>query len=241
MTNTKNSARRSRTLIVRYLERVSIEIFSKFPRLLPDLVGRQHGVYSLYKGNRLYYVGLATSLKSRIKHHLKDKHAAKWDKFSLYLVRKEDHIRELESVIMRIASPSGNTARGKLPRAENLRQELMARIKKAQREQLAEVVGPKKQTDRAKSRSTRREVSATRGTPTLAPYIKRGFRIRREYKGVMYTAKVYRSGTINLAGRLYNSPSTASKAVAGRSSDGWIFWRYKNKSGEWVPLNHLRK
>jgi type I restriction-modification system DNA methylase subunit len=37
--------------------------------------GRRHGVYALYRGNRLYYVGLASNLRSRLNTHLRDRHA----------------------------------------------------------------------------------------------------------------------------------------------------------------------
>lgn len=67
--------RKAQPLVLGYLERVSSELFSDFPRQLTDLVGRKHGVYALYKGDRLYYVGLGTNLRNRIKHHLRDRHA----------------------------------------------------------------------------------------------------------------------------------------------------------------------
>ena len=124
MSKAIKSVRKSRTLILGYLEGISSKIFSGYPRQLTDLVGRQHGVYALYKGSRLYYVGLATNLRGRIKQHLKDKHAGKWDKFSIYLVRKANHIKELESIVMRISNPAGNASKGRLPKADNLKKQL---------------------------------------------------------------------------------------------------------------------
>ena len=50
--------RLSRELVLGYLERISSRAFSDFPDELTDLAGNQHGVYALYKGDRLYYVGL---------------------------------------------------------------------------------------------------------------------------------------------------------------------------------------
>ena len=44
-----------------HLERVSTKVFSHFRKQLTDLVGTKHGIYDLYKGDRLYYVGLATN------------------------------------------------------------------------------------------------------------------------------------------------------------------------------------
>ena len=79
MAKTKKKIRKSRQLILGYLESVSTEVFSNFPKALTDLVGKEHGVYALYKLGHLYYIGLATNLRNRIKNHLRDKHAGKWD------------------------------------------------------------------------------------------------------------------------------------------------------------------
>ena len=235
----KKTARVSRVLILGYLEKISSKIFSDFPKQLTDLVGRQHGVYALYKGNRLYYVGLAANLRGRIKQHLRDKHAGKWDKFSVYLIRKADHIRELESIVMRVADPAGNAARGRLPRAENLRPDLLKRIKAQQERQINSLLGGKA---RGKVTHTRKPLKSRKGSSqSLAPYIKGGFRIRGQYKGKAFRATVYRSGTINFDGKLYNSPSMAGRAARGRSTNGWTFWRFKNKRGEWVKLDQLRR
>ncbi|NMC43566.1 MAG: GIY-YIG nuclease family protein, partial [candidate division Zixibacteria bacterium] len=141
MSAKRKTVHRARQLILGYLESVSREVFSDFPRVLTDLVGREHGVYALYKKGHLYYIGLATNLRTRIKNHLRDKHAGKWDSFSLYLVRKADHIRELESLILRIADPKGNRTRGKLPRASNLRRDLWKGIKIEQETKLIEMFG----------------------------------------------------------------------------------------------------
>jgi len=237
----KRSGRRSRPLVVGYLERISSKIFSDFPKQLTDLIGKQHGVYALYKGSRLYYVGLATNLRGRIKQHLRDKHAGKWDKFSLYLVRKADHIKELETLIMRIAKPAGNVGGGRLPKADNLKSELEAYIKDEQIKQLRGLLGgrlPPKATQKRTSR-VKRHLAPTK--PTLAPYIKNGFRIRGSYKGKTFKAVVNKSGSIRFDKKLYNSPSMAGKAARKRSTNGWIFWRYKNNKGEWVLLDKLRK
>jgi len=233
--------RKSRTLVLGYLEKISSKIFSDFPKQLTDLVGRQHGVYALYKGNRLYYVGLATNLRSRIKQHLRDKHAGKWDKFSLYLVRKADHIKELETLIMRVANPAGNVGRGRLPKADNLKSQLEANIKAEQIKQLKRLLGgrlPRKITKISKPQKKQKPSSSG---PTLASYIKSGFPIKGKYKGKIFKAVVNRSGSIRFDGKLYNSPSMAGIAARKRNTNGWTFWHYRNTKGEWVKLDELRK
>lgn len=52
--------RKAGRLVQGYLERTSSKVFSAFPKQITDLISGQHGVYALYKKNRLYYVGLAT-------------------------------------------------------------------------------------------------------------------------------------------------------------------------------------
>ena len=40
------------------------------------------GIYALYNGSKLYYVGLTKNLFGRIRWHLKDRHAKRWDNLS---------------------------------------------------------------------------------------------------------------------------------------------------------------
>ncbi len=67
------------------------------------------------------------------------------------------------------------------------------------------------------------------------------FRIRADYKGQRYWAVVRRDGTISYNGEIFTSLSCAGKAVTGRNIQGPLFWKFKNKQGEWVPLKKLRK
>jgi len=231
----------SRTLVLGYMEMVSSRIFSSYSKQLTDLVGKKHGVYALYKGSRLYYVGLAINLKNRIKHHLRDKHSGKWDKFSLYLVRKEAHIKELESIVMRIASPAGNASTGRLPRADNLKKQLDKAVSDEQKRERETLFSSRKSPGTTKKRTSKPKKLRGKGEPTLAPYITAAFKIRGTYKGKTFEARVRKSGKINFNGRLYNSPSVAGYGARGRAANGWTFWRFKNKKGEWVRLDELRK
>lgn len=230
-------------LVLGYLENVSSKVFSDFPKEITSLVNNRHGVYALYKGDHLYYVGLATNLKNRVKHHLQDRHAGKWDSFRLYLIHKTDHIKELESLILRIADPKGNRVKGRMPHAENLMPRLRAHIKERQIDDLSSVLNLIRKIKKAPARKVRRKKPAkTEGRqPTLAPYVTKGFELKRNYKGKVYKAHVLADGTIRYGGKLYNSPSSAAVAIVKRSEDGWWFWHYKDASGKWVKLNTLRK
>jgi hypothetical protein len=232
---------RARKLLLGYLERISSRVFSDFPKELTDLVGKQHGIYSLYKGRRLYYVGLATDLKGRIKQHLRDKHAQRWDKFSLYLVRKADHIRELESLVMRVADPKGNPTKGRLLHAVNLGPKLEAGIREAQERQRSRLFGARSPSHRPPQTRKTVQKGKVHGQPTLADHVAQRFKIRAMHKGNRHEAMVLRDGSIRFEGSLYKSPSGAGKAAIGRAVDGWLFWRFKDNKGEWIPLDKLRK
>lgn len=237
----KKQRRSKQPLVIGFMEKISSKIFSDFPKEITDLIGVHHGVYALYKGKSLYYVGLASDLRGRVKQHLRDKHAGKWDKFSVYLVRDVQHIKELEALTMRIASPKGNTAKGRLPYAENLKRALGVQIRSAMDIQLDGILGGGK-SRRPRTRASRKSVAAeSTRTPTLAAYITKPLRIRGSYKGEVFYANVNKSGSIRFEGNLYTSPSMAGKAARKRSTNGWVFWHYRNSEGEWVRLDELRK
>jgi len=108
----KKKARRvTRSIVIGHLEKVSSVVFERYPEEVTGLIGQGQGVYALYRRQKLYYIGLASDLKRRIKWHLKDRHKGKWDRFSLYIIRKTGHIREVESLLVRIAEPVGMTLR----------------------------------------------------------------------------------------------------------------------------------
>jgi hypothetical protein len=77
--------------------------------------------------------------------------------------------------------------------------------------------------------------------PTLAWYVSKRFRIRFDYKGKVYIARVRSDGTINYRGKIYTSPSAAATAVTKRPMDGWWTWKYQWAPGDWIRLDELRR
>jgi predicted GIY-YIG superfamily endonuclease len=71
-------------------------------------VGRTTGLYILYSGKSPYYVGLASSLRSRLKKHTEDHLKGKWDRFSMFQVKKAKYLKDLESLAIRVAKPTAN-------------------------------------------------------------------------------------------------------------------------------------
>jgi hypothetical protein len=50
-------------LVSQYLEQISSEVFDDYQQLLRQYVRNRHGVYALYRREKLYYVGLAKDLR----------------------------------------------------------------------------------------------------------------------------------------------------------------------------------
>jgi len=227
-------------LVCQYLEKISRDALEEYQATIRDYVRRRHGVYALYRRNRLYYVGLASNLRNRLRHHLKDQHGKSWDRFSVYLTIGDSHIKELESLILRVISPPGNKLIGKFARAENLRVRLGRAIRQQQRSELQELMG-RRQSVGKQTRVPRSKRVKTGRKPVLAEYVTGKLRLKARYKGRTLRAFVRKSGSIRFKGRTYNSPSLAAIAVCRRSCNGWTFWSYERAPGDWVLLNTLRK
>lgn len=232
-----------------HLERISSRAFDAYSEQITGLMSRRHGVYALYKGNRLYYVGLATNLRNRIKHHLRDRHAKRWDRFSLYLVGKSDHLKELETLVVRMASPRGNIQAGKLPGSRHMVRELERLVREHERRQRERLlygdlsIRRGRQPDRLRFKRKRKKGLEAPGSHIpLRGLFRRNERLRAVYKGRIYSARVRSSGKIYVKGKgLYNSPSAAAVSVVKRPINGWWFWQVRNKKGDWVRLKSLHK
>lgn len=74
------------------------------------------GIYGLYRKDHLYYVGLTRNLFGRIKWHMKDRHAGKWDHFVIFRIKRVNYLKDIETLIIHLVKLPGNRARGKVPR-----------------------------------------------------------------------------------------------------------------------------
>ncbi len=220
------------------LENISREALQKYERIVRNFVRGRHGVYALYRRSKLYYVGLASNLRSRLRTHLKDRHGQAWDRFSVYLTIGDRHIKELESLILRIVKPTGNKQSGRFVKCEDLRRKFKRHIRSHQKEELKSLIlGPLTLGPINGERDERRKV---RG-PVLASYIEKPMQLRARHKGRRLRASVRRDGLIRFAGNIYRSPSGAGAAAIGGACDGWFLWKYERAPGDWVLLDDLRK
>ena len=219
-------------LVCQHLENVSGHVLEDYQDIIRDYVHGRQGVYALYHDGDLYYVGLASDLGFRLKAHLSDKHAGRWDRFSIYLTIGDSHLRELEALILRVVKPKpdGNTKLGKFAHSQDLRARLEEDIRHYDREKRDRIFGREKIY-----------VALPGRMPPLIPYVKKVFKLRGRSKGRTFLAAVKDDGTIRLRHKAYRSPTGAAVAVTGYPVDGWRFWKYERAPGDWVHLDELRK
>ena len=228
----------TKPIVESYLERISQNVFKDFSSVITELIKGHQGIYALYKRDKLYYIGLASNLKNRIKHHLNDKHKNFWTHFSLYIIRKQEHIKEFESVILRIAYPKGNSVKGKLVRAKNLRPLLKKKLIAEWEKQLGILIGTARKITKTKNV---KKISKTKQNRPLKNLFPTGKVLYANYHGKDYKAWVYRNGRIKFNGVIYDSPTMAGKSITKKALNGWKFWKYKDKNSELVYINNLRK
>jgi hypothetical protein len=221
-------------LVCQHLENISGEVLEDYQDVIREYVARRQGVYALYSDDELYYVGLASNLSTRLKAHLSDKHAGKWNRFSVYLTIGDKHLRELETLILRVVKPKpeGNSKTGMFARSEDLRARLGRDIKQRDREKRDHIFGKTDLTVR---------VVLPGPMPPLCPYVKKVLRLRGRSKGKTLCASVRDDGSIRLQGKVYRTPSAAAVAAKHYQVDGWSFWKYERAPGDWVQLDELRK
>jgi hypothetical protein len=112
----------SKPLIESHISDVSVGVIQRHIKSFREFLGhKKTGIYVLRKGEDVYYIGLAGSLRSRLPQHMKDHHKGKWDRFELYalLKSKVKYLDDLEAVLIRVAKPKGNKAEPKFVRHHN--------------------------------------------------------------------------------------------------------------------------
>ena len=104
-------------------------LFSKYK----EIIGDSSGIYALYKGKKLYYVGIAQNLMNRVGSHMKNKHSRKWDSVSFFVINRHRMSKDIESIILRIVFPQGNKQTGKFAKHS----ELQGKLNKVKKEMKA--------------------------------------------------------------------------------------------------------
>jgi len=143
------------------------------------------------------------------------------------------HIRELESLVLRIVQPRGNRQVGKFTQAENLRLLLAREIRAHHARELNQLLGRVK--PRRIVRTAMRSSDGSR-KPDLLGWFLQPTTLRGWYKDAEFDARVRRDGRVRFDGKVYDSVSDAASDACGRRRNGWWFWCTKNRRGEWVRL-----
>jgi len=210
-------------LVTQYLENISSEGFERHSDIIRKFVRGRIGIYALYHRGKLYYAGLASDLRGRLKSHSRDRHKQLWDTFSVYLTIGDQHLRELESLILRIVQPPGNLQLGKFSGAQNLNRAFGREISRKQRVERDRILGKE-----SVSEETEQGLGKNR-------------RIRGKFKGTFVKARLRADKRVRFKGKLYGSPSAAASAIKKRAMNGWLFWHYERSPGDWVPIDELRR
>jgi hypothetical protein len=224
-------------LVSQHLENISRDALEKYQNIIRRYVRRRQGVYALYRRGKLHYVGLASNLRSRLAHHLRDRHSNSWDRFSVYLTIGDTHLKELESLILRIVKPPANRQIGRFISSQDIRRLFAKEVRARQRDELISLLG------RGMLDEEEEQKLASGGKqPVLAKYISGPIKLRARFKGKLIKASARKDGLIRYGGKTYSSPSlAAAKACKRPTCNGWSFWTYERAPGDWVGLNELRR
>jgi len=235
---------KKKALVTQHLENISREALERYQGIIYAYIKNRQGIYALFRRGKLYYVGLAGNLRARLRTHLRDKHGGSWDRFSVYLTVGDDHMKELESLLLRIVRPTGNRVTGKFAKWESLLPRLKRDLRRLHDEETKLLlVGRAKRPPAARRGAAvnPKKSKATGKRPILARFIAGPMEIRGRYKGKLKRARVRKDGSIRFGKVVYNSPSLAgATAVERRTCNGWTFWTYERSPGDWVQLKALR-
>jgi len=224
-------------LVCQHLEGLSRDLLEEYADVVREFVRDRQGIYALYGRKRLYYVGLAKDLKTRLHQHLKDRHGESWERFSVYLVVGDTPMKELEALVLRVLRPIGNRVKGRFARSENLMPRLKREFKAHRDEEWRRMIGLEKD----QPRKVRKPTKARKGHRTKLAELLASTAIRATTGGQNVKARILRNGSIRCKGKRFLTPSAAAKAVCGYPVDGWRFWRYQRAPGDWIELDRLRR
>lgn len=224
-------------LVCQHLENISRGALEQYQDIIRQYVRNRHGVYALYRRDKLYYVGLARNLKMRLGHHLRDRHGTSWDRFSVYLTIGDSHLRELEALILRVIKPKGNTQKGKFAKSEDIKRKFGRDVRQRHRQDIDLLLGIKTKPDKVVPK-----IGGSGKTGALVKILRgRAFRLRRTYKGKLFRARLRKDGKVVHNRVIYATPSAAARAICGHAVNGWRFWDCERAPGDWVRLEKIRR
>ena len=237
------------SILFKKIEGINRFVFEKKYKAIRDLIRQKtkndYGVYALYnKTKKLYYVGQTKKdIIKRVQCHLKGKHKGKWDYFSVYFTEKEEHAREVESIILSVLPEvKGNTQnQSKIGEDKELKKEIKGLKKEIDKGTpiLAEI-GPKKPKKAIKKQKIQRQSKARDKNFSLVGLFEIDKPLKATYKKQEYRAMLLTSGKVLYKGKEYNSLGGATKAI-GSGASGFVFWQIQDHKNRWITLSTLRE
>lgn len=100
-----------------------------FRKRLAEIMRGHAGIYALYDGETPYYTGLTGNLLGRVRWHMKDRHAGRWDHFVIFRIKKVRYLKDIETLLHALIDTKGNAVRGKVPKDANINHMLQQEVK----------------------------------------------------------------------------------------------------------------
>jgi hypothetical protein len=122
------------------------------------------------------------------------------------LTSNHAYIKPLESLLLRIARPSGNRVSGGFGRPINLYRSLHRAMSEADADRRARILG-----GHVARRLRRRRTRDARGSLVLAGLVDRRLALQGHWKRRRFKATLRRDGYVSFKGRKYDSPSAAGR------------------------------
>ncbi len=126
MSTNKASRKRKKStkgrLIKGMTKKLPAEILNNpyFTKKARELMKNYAGIYALYNGDKLYYVGLTRDLFGRIRWHQKDRHSKKWNKFIIFRIKRVGYLKDIETILHHIYDTPENRVKGRVPEDSDL-------------------------------------------------------------------------------------------------------------------------
>ncbi len=115
-------------IVLHSLDNIKRTSFVIIRKELRSVLRKYSGIYALYKGSKLVYVGKADNLYGRLQDHVRSKRKD-WDTARLFTVNEKGYLRDLETVVNRIARPKYSIQRGRVKEEHTLQRVLRKRVK----------------------------------------------------------------------------------------------------------------
>jgi hypothetical protein len=167
---------------------------------------------------------------------MRDRHSSSWDRFSIYLTIKDQHIKEIESLLLQIARPTGNKVGGRPKGSRDMRSAIKNAIREKQKAEADILIG-KPGAKYGVKKLLREHENAVE----LASLLPKGAKLKGMRSGQSFKGLASRNGKVRFNNHWYPSLSAAGAAAMKKPVNGWYFWRVERSRGNWVRLSEIRR